>query len=71
MHRDNVYNKFFGGKITIPFIIIYVSEKNDYNTCVNMITAGVHIIPFSIPFGIDKFERNGGKIFNWGQIFLK
>ena len=24
---------------------------------------GVHIIPFSIPFGIDKFESNGGKFF--------
>ena len=45
-------------------------------------TAGVHIIPFSIPFGIDKFERNGGKfflndnfkkmwafLFNWGHFF--
>ena len=27
------------------------------------IGAGVHIIPFSIPFGIDKFEENGGKFF--------
>ena len=34
------------------------------------IWAGVNIIPFSIPFGIDKFERNGGKFFNWGQIFF-
>ena len=25
--------------------------------------SGVHIIPFSIPFGIHKFERNGGKFF--------
>ena len=32
---------------------------------------GVHIIPFSIPFGIDKFERNGGKFLKWGQIVLK
>jgi len=32
---------------------------------------GVHIIPFSIPFGIEKFERNRGKFFNWGQIFFK
>ena len=31
--------------------------------------AGVNIIHFSIPFGIDKFERNGGKLFNWEQIF--
>ena len=37
----------------------------------NNICAGVHIIPFSIPFGIDKFERNGGKFFKWGQIVLK
>ena len=36
----------------------------------NNIFTGVNIIPFSIPFGIDKFERNGGKLFNWGQIFL-
>ena len=41
----------------------------------------VNIIPFSIPFGIDKFERNGGTffsndnlkkirefLFNWGQM---
>jgi len=32
---------------------------------------GVNIIPFSIPFGIEKFERNGGKLFNWGQNFFK
>ena len=39
--------------------------------------AGVHIIPFSIPFGIDKFERNGGKFFlndnlkkNLGHFYL-
>ena len=31
---------------------------------------GVHIIPFSIPFGINKFERNGGKfLFYWGHFF--
>ena len=29
------------------------------------------IIPFSIPFGIDKFERNGAKFFKRGQIFFK
>ena len=36
--------------------------------------AGVHIIPFSIPIGIDKFKRNGGKFFkflNWGQNLFK
>ena len=39
--------------------------------------SNVHIIPFSIPFGIDKFERNGGKFFlnndlkkNWGHFYL-
>ena len=36
----------------------------------NLFDTGVNIIPFSIPFGIDKFERNGAKFFNWGQIFL-
>jgi len=34
------------------------------------IQPGGNIIPFSIPFGIDKFERNGGKYFYWGQIFF-
>ena len=40
--------------------------------------SGVHIIPFSIPFGIDKFERKGGKFLlndnlnkkNWGHFYL-
>ena len=49
-----------------------------------MSRTGVNIIPFSIPFGIDKFERNGGKFFemiiqknlgafflNWGHFFFK
>ena len=33
--------------------------------------SGVHIIPFSIPFGIDKFEFEWGKFLKWGQIVLK
>ena len=36
----------------------------------NNILTGVNIIPFSIPFGIVKFERNGGKFFNWGYFYL-
>ena len=33
--------------------------------------AGVNIIPISIPFGIDKFERNWGHFYLIGGLFFK
>ena len=39
------------------------TRANGHRANRNRANAGYHIIPFSIPFGIDKFERNGGKLF--------
>ena len=44
--------------------------SRDQEFMINNTTPGVNKIPFSILFGIDKFERNGGKFFNWGKFFL-
>ena len=60
--------KKFLFKKSILVIIFYreglQATKTRVQATLNLKTSGVHIFPFSIPFGIDKFERNGGKFLN-------
>ena len=72
-----IFKKFkkYVEKIFKNNYFLFMTNINIRNICYsgggNVMCAGVHIIPFSIPIGIDKFKRNGGKFFKWGQIVLK
>ena len=48
---------------------IYISAHCFHKINLIIFNAGGNIIPFSIPFGIDKFERNGANFLNGGKLF--